>query len=413
MTCDPLTCPDHRFISDDAPDKNLPGLLRTLGQGQANILFYERTEHERSSPQSATIKATMGKSSRRRTPASTPVSSGASTPSSTSTGPIPPFTKAPAILKPFLDPLSPEEVYLVHIDTTATDLKWQTFIVPTVVNVVVAAVIALRVYWGFSTYPALVAILLGMQSSLSVDIASTPWTELAQITLRRVGTILIDYFLVTLFLSWPFHFVLGPVRWRRAVGFRDREIIVRRSHRSWSRKLERNKWIRDNDAMRDKIVAAVTPERIGKTGYLLVDEDWNLDYSAMVRAHTLVDLTRKGQGVQLDEFRTAVLVHTDSDGWLIWRVGDENTPAGRQKSAQRDQILAFKERLTAMGKEDLFFRWVELVQWESSQPGGFTPERQRSAMVQAKQMFDEENVDFSQFWDDELGGMDGAQETAT
>jgi hypothetical protein len=163
--------------------------------------------------------------------------------------------------------------------------------------------------------------------------------------------------------------------------------------------------------MRDKIVAAVTPERIGKTGYLLVDEDWNLDYRAMVRAHALVDLTRKGEGVQLDEFRTAVLVHTDSDGWLIWRVGDENTPAG--KSAQRDQILAFRERLTAMGKEDLFFRWVELVQWESSQPGGFTPERQRSAMVQAKQMFDEENVDFSQFWDDELVGMEGAQETAT
>jgi hypothetical protein len=256
-----------------------------------------------------------------------------------------------------------------------------------------------------------VAILIGMESSLSVDIASTPWTELAQITLRRVGTILIDYFLVTLFLSWPIHFVLGPVRWRRAVGFRDREIIVRRSHRSWSKKLERNKWIRDNDAMRDKIVAAVTPERIGKTGYLLVDEDWNLDYRAMVRAHALVDLTRKGEGVQLDEFRTAVLVHTDSDGWLIWRVGDENTPAG--KSAQRDQILAFRERLTAMGKEDLFFRWVELVQWESSQPGGFTPERQRSAMVQAKQMFDEENVDFSQFWDDELVGMEGAQETAT
>lgn len=355
----------------------------------------------------------MAKSSRRKTPSSTPASSGASTPSSVSSGPIPPFTKAPSILKPFLDPLVPEEVYLLHIDTTGTDLKWQTFIVPTVVNVVVATVIAIRVYWGFSTYPALVAILLGMQSSLSVDIASTPWTELAQITLRRIGTILIDYYLLTLFLTWPIYFVIGPVRWRRAIGFRDREIIVRRSHRNWSKKLERNKWIRDNEAMRDKIVAAVTPERIGKTGYLLVDEDWNLDYSAMRRAHALVDLTRKGEGVQLDEFRTAVLVHTDSDGWLIWRVGDENTPAGRQKSAQRDQILAFRERLTAMGKEDLFFRWVELVQWESSQPGGFTPERQRSAMVQAKQMFDEENVDFSQFWDDELGGMDSAKEEAT
>lgn len=347
----------------------------------------------------------MTKSSRRKTPRSTPGSSGTSTPV---TGPIPPFNKIPTILNPFVEPLAPEEVYLVHIDTTATDLKWQTFIVPTVVNAVVAIVIALRVYMGFSTYPAMLMMLLGMESSLSVDTATTPWTEIAKIILKRTGAILIDYFLVTLFLSWPFHFVLGPVRWRRAVGFRDREIIVRRSHRNWSRKLERNKWMRDNEAMRDKIVAAVTPERVGKTGYLLVDEDWNLDYRAMVRAHALVDLTRKGEGVQLDEFRTAVLVHTDADGWLIWRVEDENTP---QRSAQRDQILAFKEKLTGMGKEDLFFRWVELVQWESSQPGGFTPERQRSAMLQAKQMFEEENVEFSDFWED-LGGMDGIEEVS-
>lgn len=350
----------------------------------------------------------MTKSSRRKTPASTPASSGSSTPNSSTSGPIPPFTKVPKILKPFVEPLSPGEIYLVHIDTTSTDQKWQSFLVPSVVNAVVAAVIALRVYMGFNTYPALIATFLGLQSSLSVDASSASWTEMAQIILRRTGTILIDYFLVTLFLSWPIHFVLGPVRWRRAVGFRDREIIVRRSRRSWSRRLERNKWICDNEAMRDKIVAAVTPERIGKTGYLLVDADWNLDYAAMVRAHGLVDRIRKGDGVQLDEFRTAVLVHTDADGWLIWRVADENTPAGRQRSAQRDQILAFKDKLTAMGKEDLFFRWVEMIQWESSQPGGFTLERQQSAMMQAKQMFEEEKVDFSSFWDD-LGGMGGME----
>ena len=351
----------------------------------------------------------MTKSSRRRTPGTTPASSGASTPSSVSSGPIPPFTKVPSILNSFVEPLSPTEVYLVHIDSTGTDLKWQTFFVPLVVNIVVAAVLGLRIYMGFSTYPALIATVIGMKSSLSVDTSSISWLEIAQLILRRTGIVFMDYFLVTLFLSWPFHFVLGPVRWRRAVGFRDREIIVRRSHPRWSKKLVRNKWMREDEAMRDKIVAAVTPERIGKTGYLLVDEDWNLDYGAMVRAHRLVDLTRKGEGVQLDEFRTAVLVHTDTDGWLIWRVADENTPAGRQRTAQRDQILTFKDKLTAMGKEDLFFRWVELVQTQSSQPGGFTPERQKAAMHQVQQLFEEENVDFSRFWDD-LGGMEGVNE---
>jgi hypothetical protein len=346
----------------------------------------------------------MAKSSR-RSGRKTPASSGASTPSSASSGPIPPFTKVPEALKQFVEPLSPDEVYLLHIDITAEELKRQTFTVPFIVNFIIGAVIGLRVYMGISTYPALVATMIGYQSSMTVDTATTPWTEAAQIVLQRTGTLALDYLLVTMFLSWPISFIRGPVRWRRAVGFREREIIVRRSRSNWSKNLERNKWIREDEARRDKIVAAVTPERVGKTGYLLVDEDWNLDYAAMVRAHALVDRTRRGDGVQLDEFRTAVLVNTDADGWLIWRVGDENTPAGQDRSVQRDQIIAFKEKLTEMGKEDLFLRWVELIQWESSQPGGFTAERQRSAMLQAKQMFEDENVDFSRFWD-EMGGME-------
>ncbi|KAJ5135584.1 uncharacterized protein N7515_004862 [Penicillium bovifimosum] len=347
----------------------------------------------------------MAKSSRRSGRGKAP-SSGTSSPSSASLGPIPPFTKVPEALQPFVEPLSPSEVYLIHIDTTAEELKRQTFTVPLIVNVIIGAVIALRVYQGISTYPALLATLIGLQSSMTVDTAATPWTEAAQIIIRRTGTVFIDYFLVTIFLSWPINFIKGPVRWRRAIGFCEREVIVRCSRSAWSKKLERNKWIREDEEHRDKIVAAVTPERVGKTGYLLVDGDWNLDYAAMVRAHALVDRTRRGDGVQLDEFRLAVLVHTDADGWLIWRVGDENTTAGEKRSVQRDQILAFREKLTEMGKEDLFLRWVELIQWESSQPGGFTPERQRSAMVQAKQMFEEENVDFSRFWDD-MGGMEG------
>ncbi|KGO36907.1 hypothetical protein PEX1_021810 [Penicillium expansum] len=351
----------------------------------------------------------MAKSARRSSRGkTTPTSSGASTPSSASSGPIPPFTKVPEALQPFVAPLSSDEVYLVHIDDTAEELKRQTFTVPLIVNLVVAAVIGLRVYMGISTYPALVATLIGLQSSMTVDMAATSWIDSVQIIIRRTGTICLDYFLVTLLWSWPVNFIRGPVRWRRAIGFREREVIVRRSNRSWSKELERNRWIREDEVRRDKIVAAVTPERIGKTGYLLVDEDWSLDYAAMVRAHALVGRTRRGDGLQMDEFRTAVLVNTDADGWLIWRVGDENTPTDQKQSAQRDQILAFKEKLAEMGKEDLFLRWVELIQWESSQPGGFTAERQRSAMMQAKQMFEDENVDFSKFWDD-MGGMEGVE----
>lgn len=347
----------------------------------------------------------MAKSSRKRTPAS----SGVSTPSSASSGPIAPFVKAPSTLKDFLEPLSPRDVYLVHIDTTPTDVKRQAFLVPCVVNTVVTAVLALRIWMGLTTYPALLAIVFGSESSLSVDHTQTGWFELVQIILKRTGAIFIDYFLVTQFLHWPVNFIFGPLLWRRTIGVRDREVVVRCSNRAWSKKLKRNTWMRDDDAMRDKIIAAVTPERTGKTGYLLVDEDWNLDYQAMTQAQQMVDRNRRGDGVQLDEFRTSVLVNTDADGWLIWRVADENVSMEQQRSEHRDQIMAFKDKLTAMGKEDLFFRWVEIVQWESSQPGGFTAERQKSAMHQVQQMFNEAGVDFSSFWDD-LGGMTGMEQ---
>ncbi|CAG7918083.1 unnamed protein product [Penicillium olsonii] len=389
------------FLVSDIHPRSDHGHVRHVRLLHHRLLYLLEWSHTRFTE---FLSFTMAKSSRRSGRGKTP-SSGASTPTSASAGPIPPFIKVPAVLKSFVEPLSPKEVYLVHIDITAEEQKRQTFTVPLLVNIIVGAIIAWRVYTGISTYPALVATLIGLQSSMTVDTAAIPWTEGATIVAMRTGTLALDYLLVTVFLSWPINFIRGPVRWRRAVGFREREVIVRRSHRSWSKKLERNKWIRDDEARRDKIVAAVTPERVGKTGYLLMDEDWNLDYAAMIRAHALVDRTTKGDGVQLDEFRTAVLVNTDADGWLIWRVGDENTPAGQQRSAQRDQIIAFKEKLTEMGKEDLFLRWVELIQWESSQPGGFTPERQRSAMLQAKQMFEDENVDFSRFWD-EMGGME-------
>lgn len=345
-------------------------------------------------------------------PSASIMSTGPSTPSSqSSTGPLPPFSKAPGYLHSFLEPLSPNEVYLVHIDTSSRDLKRQSFFMPAAINVVITAIIAVRAYMGLYVYPAMLAVLFGLASSMSVDNSAISSMELAWIILRRTLMILIDYSLVSLFLAWPIRFVLGPVKWRRAVGFRDREIVVRRSQHHVTKNLERNQWIREDEAMRDKIVAAVTPERLKKTGYLLIDADWDLDYDAMVRAHGLADRAGKDHGVPLDEFRTAVLVNTDADGWLIWHVRDENTPEGNARSAQRDQILAFKDKLTSLGKEDLFFRWVEIVQYESTQPGGFTPDRQKSAMLQAKKLFEDEGVDFTQFWRD-IGGMEGLPDFA-
>lgn len=292
----------------------------------------------------------------------------------------------------------------MHIDKEQPEFKRQVFIVPILLNIGIVLFIAYRIYNGIYVYPDILVTVLGLSPGPVIDLSSKSWLQTALIIARRTITFSIDYFLITLFLAWPIRFVRGPLYWRRKIGFREREIVVRQSRNSWTATLPRNSWIyEDEKTVRDKVVPAVTPQRLAKSGYLLIDADWDLEYDAMVRAHGLVDLTSKGQGIQLDEFRAAVLVNTDDEGWMIWRVADEDVK-GREE--QRDKLFAFREKLTAMDKEDLFFRWVELVQYESTRPGGFTPERQRDTMRQAKEMFDAEGVDFSRFWQD-VGGMEG------
>ncbi|RAL15413.1 uncharacterized protein BO97DRAFT_475793 [Aspergillus homomorphus CBS 101889] len=382
----------------------------------------------------------MAKSARRgpkaksSTTTSSSSGSGTSTPASQSSMPLPPFTKAPATLLPLLSPLSPSEIYLIHIDSTPISLKQKTFLVPVLMNLAIVCLLAYRVYSVRHIYPAMFASVVGLTSSLSVDTSTLSWSDLSGVVLGRIFTVMLDYFLVTVLLPWPIRFLFGPLQWRRRVGFRDQEIIFRRSQAGLTRHLKRDRWIREDEETRDRIVSAVTPEKVRKTGYLLVDKDWDLDYESMIVAHEMVD----GHGhspnkddtaaVQLDEFRTAVVVNTDAHGWLVWRVDDENptvaaaeeaasskrdrkgkakqeTTEDPMRSAQRDQIIEFQQKLTAMGKEDLFYRWVELIQYESTRPGGFTPERQISAMNQVKQLFEENDVDFSKFWED-VGGME-------
>ncbi|KKZ65284.1 hypothetical protein EMCG_08892 [[Emmonsia] crescens] len=330
-----------------------------------------------------------------------------------------PFTQAPQSLTPFLESLSPKHVYLIHLDTHPRKHKRQIFLLPLFLNIAILTIILLRVYTGYSTYIDFLALVFGQESPARVNTSTASWGYLSTTLLRRALTLLFDYLLLTILLPWPVRFLLGPVHWRREVGFQVSEVVVRESRASWSDGLQFPTWIREDDeTITTKVVPAVTPQRLLKTGYLLIDADWDLDFAAMVKAHGLV-----AEGtLEFDDFKTAVLVHgggedgKDGMQWLIWRVGMENGGASAGKGAgesdgglsdiQRDKIVMFQEKLASMGKEDLFFRWVELIQYESTQPGGFTPERQRKAMKETQQLFEDQGVDFEKFWAD-VGGMEG------
>ena len=283
------------------------------------------------------------------------------------------------------------------------------FIIPLLLNLAITAAIIYRIYLGYSTYPDILLAVLQYSSPASVDTSAESWRSIFSILGRRTLTFLIDYLLLTLFLPWPIRFCLGPAKWRRAIGFQAIEIIVRKS-RLWSEALEPRTWIRDDEAtMKERIMPAIKPPRLQKTGHLLVDADWDLDFLAMIRAHDLVGRNK----LRFEDFQTSVLVYGGYDkGWLVWCVGDEQGSAEGGESTRfpspssRNKIVAYKNKLTSMGKEDLFFRWVELIQYESTQPGGFTPDKQQSAMGQVRQLFEDHEVDFEKFWAD-VGGVEG------
>jgi hypothetical protein len=137
-----------------------------------------------------------------------------------------------------------------------------------------------------------------------------------------------------------------------------------------------------------------------KTGYLMLNKEWDLDWRMIIAATKLVDR----QTMKLDDFNPTVFLYSKEFGWMCEDAG--GVGATEKEVDGRRKIVAFKDELTAIGKENLFFKWIELVQYDSSQPGGFGPEQQAKTMIKAKQMFESQGVGFDKFWA-KIGGMEG------
>ena len=56
-----------------------------------------------------------------------------------------------------------------------------------------------------------------------------------------------------------------------------------------------------------------------------------------------------------------------------------------------------------MGKENLFFRWLELLQYESSRTEISAEERRAAVLSSARREFTDQNVDFDNFVE-KIGG---------
>lgn len=197
----------------------------------------------------------------------------------------------------------------------------------------------------------------------------------------------------------------NPVAWRFSIGFRDQEITIRRS-RKWDELLG-DVVVEGGEATEGgrlflKNVRAATSRAFmhAKTGYSLLDRNWDLDWRLMILSTQMVDKKE----MTIDDFKTTVLVHSELYGWVIFDA--QATTESKKEDEGRKKITAFKNELTAMGKENLFFRWIELIQFESSQPEGNGQEWQSRAMAKAKELFESQGVDYEAFLA-KIGGMEG------
>ncbi|KAH7139108.1 hypothetical protein B0J11DRAFT_35506 [Dendryphion nanum] len=335
-------------------------------------------------------------------------------PKASSTPSIPaPFVPAPTELLPLLATLDEDSVYITHIDSHPGWFKRRVFLVPVGLNLTIALILLWRLYAAGPWYWALIMSFLGNHNETTIVYASTKWFDLIRKVLWRSTIFMFDFVLFRVVGPWPWSFFFesggNPVGWRITIGFRDEEVYIRES-RGWGAKDllgeaegSTGKAGGDSPFFKTRILPAVDQKRLKeKTGYMLMDENFDLAFGAMVTATELLDK----KTATIDQLRTSVFVWVGSEENGQWAVWDCYKLDEGSETEAREKVLLFKDRLTAMGKESLFFRWVELIQYESNHPGGFTPERQVETANKAKKLFEDQGIDFDKFIN-EIGGLGG------
>lgn len=323
--------------------------------------------------------------------------------SSTDNGSPPaPFKHPPEVLKAFISNLSEKHIYVTHIDAKPAEFKRKIFLVPVAMNICVAGLFVWRMYAIVPWYWKLIMSGFGNPNETTFPFAEATWGELMWEILKRGIIMFIDFMLFIFVWPWPVEFTMGraygnPVHWRWNVGFRNQEVYVRRS-RDWDTLL--GDIFKDADSRKilfAYIRQATDPmKQEQKTGYLLMNGQWDLDWQSMVTAHALVDK----KDIALEAFKNMILIHHQDYGWLCY---DIKAGKSAEEDDKRRQVFAFRDALTAMGKDNLFYRWIEIVQFESTQPGGFGPEKQETVAKQIRELFATEDIDFDELWKDTVG----------
>ncbi|TKA22088.1 hypothetical protein B0A50_08466 [Salinomyces thailandicus] len=318
-----------------------------------------------------------------------------------------PFRRAPPTLAPFLTQLDPAKVYLIHIDRFPPAAKKQIFLIPVLLNATIALLLLWRLYSGLPTYWTLLQTFMGYETTATVDTARTTRKEQFTILFKRTAMIALDFLVFRFIGPWPLTFFLeqpaNPVVWRwKLGGFREEEVVVRES-RHWgsAELLQGVKQGDESPFFKTRVLPVIDKGFMRrKTGYLMMDGSWDLDFQGMLDAHTLVKAGEFG----LKEVDKLCLVHLDGVGWLSWQWETE----GDVIEDRRRKIVVFKETLTKLGKEGLFFKWMEIVEQERDGDGGFSVAKQERVVERVRAAFEKEGIDFEEL-SASIGGLQDMQ----
>ncbi|KAL8850323.1 MAG: hypothetical protein Q9221_004738 [Calogaya cf. arnoldii] len=356
--------------------------------------------------------------------------------------PTTPFTTPSPGLSTLLSTFSPSHIYILHLDPTPPSHRRKIFLVPLVFNTLLLLLLTYRLYTALPTYLALFASIIGYSSSATLNLSSTPLAIILKTVGTRTAIFTFDFLVLGRYASeWPLRFFwgegneMGCLGWRVRVGLEDDgrgEVVIRRGRR-WADDIValRNTLLlsgsfiihppHGQNGMRNgiqkeegeeggsrKIIIETAVERKRlktKSGLELVDTYWELYYEGMVTAHTLLNTSSSptsGLGLQWEEFQKGPIVAVfdiEEGEWMIWRPWDGD---GKVEEENGGKLRLFKDLLTAMGREGLFFRWVESMQFEGSGEG-----RRREKMVRvSRELFEGEGVSWEEVVDG-IGGLEG------
>lgn len=315
---------------------------------------------------------------------------------------------------PFVSTLPPDHVYITNLDRNDLSIKKQAFLVPLLLNILIVGILCTRIYYAAPVYSSLIMTVFGYETPYNVDPSVASKKDVFSTIVSRTLLMITDYALFWMLGSWPRSFFigsaqnrfLGPLGWKMNVGFQEQEVVVRRG-RKWDDAIVEGvdegarAWGVDEElTIKIKVEAAMLKSYSTKTALSLLDKDWDLDYHAMSDAHQMAEDGR----MNVEDLQELALVYYHKQ-WVVWRINEAHEVPVSDLEAD-EKVRNFRDKLTSLGCEDVFFRWIEIIQYETNQPGGFLEGRQAEAMRELRRMVMDRGVDYELFWND-IGGQKG------